>query len=68
MSTCCSINAEKENTWAPGSCPTCQAKGKKVELITLFQLIKRTFQKEIHRRNQYYFCSSKECEIVLLLF
>lgn len=64
MSTCCSINTEKEKVLTPGNCPTCQAKGKKVGLITLFQLIKRPFQKEINRSSQYYFCSSKECEVV----
>ena len=64
MSKCCSLNPEKEKALAQGDCLTCQAKGKKVGLITLFQLVKHAFQKEIHRKSQYYFCGSKACEVV----
>ncbi len=64
MSKCCSIDTKKSESLIPGDCPTCHKKGKKVALITLFQLIKRSFQKEINRTSQYYFCNSKECETV----
>lgn len=61
---CCSIPTEKKEGVASQHCPICNKKGKKVKLITLFQLIKHSFQKEINRSSQYYFCDSKACEIV----
>lgn len=64
MSKCCSIKPEKEESFILGTCPLCHKKGKKVGLVTVFQLIKRSFQKEINRKSHYYFCDSKECETV----
>ncbi|MBI2645932.1 MAG: copper chaperone Copz family protein [Deltaproteobacteria bacterium] len=64
MSKCCSIDPEKKISSNLENCPTCQKKGKKVGLITVFQLVKHPFQKEINRKSQYYFCKEKDCEVV----
>jgi len=42
----------------------CDVKRSPIPLITLFQLIKRDFQKYINKNSQYYFCKTIECGVV----
>lgn len=65
MSNCCKIKEnDKKVKHESGTCPSCQEAGKKVQTITLTQLIKRKYQQQIQKDLQYFFCASQCCDVV----
>lgn len=63
MEDCCS-NVNEIRTESDGICPLCKNKGKKVQLITLKSLLKPSVLESLNAKENHYFCSTKDCEVV----
>ncbi len=57
---CCSVPPVEDQAKI---CPECETKGKKVQLITVQSLVRSERQPEI-REMQYYYCPTRDCEVV----
>lgn len=63
MADCCNNDKEIEieNT---GDCPSCKNKAKNVKLITLKSLLKPTSLETLNAKENHYFCSTEDCDVV----
>lgn len=60
----CYSNVTEIKTESDGICPLCENKGKKVQLITLKSLLKPSALESLDPKENHYFCSTKDCEVV----
>ncbi|MBS4203680.1 putative iron-sulfur cluster-binding metallochaperone [Lederbergia citrea] len=63
MENCCS-NVNEIKTESDGICSLCENKGKKVQLITLKSLLKPSALESLDAKENHYFCSTKDCNVV----
>ncbi|MEH7457403.1 (2Fe-2S)-binding protein [Bacillus sp. JJ1127] len=63
MGDCCS-NLKEEKIENDGVCPSCKNKAKNVKLITLKSLLKPSALETLNVKENHYFCSIKDCDVV----
>jgi hypothetical protein len=62
MSNCCSVNSKLPAAPAVLACPENGARSKQVDMLTVRSLVRRLPLGMPH--TQYYFCESRDCEVV----
>lgn len=63
MADCCN-NDKKIKIENAGNCPSCKNKAKHVKLITLKSLLKPTSLETLNAKENHYFCSTEDCDVV----
>lgn len=63
MENCC-IKHEDRETKNDSFCPLDQSKGKRVKIKTIRNHIKGKWQREVKTNSDYFFCSSRGCDVV----
>ena len=63
MSDCCNNTKEIKNETII-KCPFCKNKSKSVKLITLKSMFKPSALETLNAKENHYFCSTKECDVV----
>ena len=63
MEDCCS-NQKTIKVDYDGNCPSCKNKAKNVKLITLKSLLRPSALETLNAKENHYFCSTEDCEVV----
>ncbi|MEK4010203.1 putative iron-sulfur cluster-binding metallochaperone [Peribacillus sp. FSL M8-0224] len=63
MEDCCS-NLKTTKIDNNGNCPSCENKAKNVKLITLKSLLRPSALETLNAKENHYFCSTEDCEVV----
>jgi hypothetical protein len=64
MSDCCTTKEQVSEKSGFELCSNCKVKGKTVKIITLKSMLKPSALETFNIKENYYFCSTKDCNVV----
>lgn len=60
---CCDTKTEHKKNGLDFTCPRCEDKGVKVQVITPQTLLQKRYQQKVNEDIQYKFCKNSECDV-----